>query len=116
MDFDKQLGTIFEDLTRHASVESVFGDPIETNGRTVVPVARVSYGFGGGFGYGRSADEDGESSEGEGGGTGAGLAAKPVAVVEISDDDTRVIEFGSNRRSAALAALCLGLGYLLGRR
>ena len=33
-----------------ASVKSVFGEPISANGKTVVPVAKLAYGFGGGFG------------------------------------------------------------------
>ena len=35
-----------------ASVRAVFGDPIERNGITVIPVARVRWGFGGGAGRG----------------------------------------------------------------
>jgi uncharacterized spore protein YtfJ len=37
-----------------ATVKSVFGEPIHMNGKTVVPVAKVAYGFGGGAGTGKS--------------------------------------------------------------
>ena len=37
-----------------ATVKSVFGEPIHANGKTVVPVAKVAYGFGGGAGTGKS--------------------------------------------------------------
>src|ERR1044071_6413096 len=33
-----------------ASVGAVFGDPIERNGITIIPVAKVRWGFGGGAG------------------------------------------------------------------
>ena len=37
-----------------ATVKSVFGEPIHVNGKTVVPVAKVAYGFGGGAGTGKT--------------------------------------------------------------
>src|ERR1044071_1436590 len=39
-----------------ASVGAVFGDPIERNGITIIPVAKVRWGFGGGGGGGVTAD------------------------------------------------------------
>ena len=33
-----------------ASVKNVYGDPITAQGKTVIPVAQVKYGFGGGGG------------------------------------------------------------------
>jgi uncharacterized spore protein YtfJ len=81
------------------SVKNVFGEPIQHNGRTVIPVARIAYGFGGGGGSGKL-------PEGEGGGVGAGVAAMPVGVVEISDDATRYITFSQNRK--LLGAFAIG--------
>lgn len=67
-DFSAEMATVTERLQDSANARTVFGDPVERDGRTVIPVARVAYGFGGGFG-----DQQGgaESSEGKGGGTGA---------------------------------------------
>ena len=56
-----------------------FGTPIEQDGLTVIPVARVAGGAGGGGG--ESTGED----EGSGFGTGFGLGAQPVGVFEIRD-------------------------------
>jgi uncharacterized spore protein YtfJ len=60
------------------SVRRVFGEPVEKDGITVIPTARVTGGAGGGAG---------EAPEGEGGGTGTGLglSAKPVGVFVIAD-------------------------------
>jgi uncharacterized spore protein YtfJ len=57
------------------SVKRVFGDPIETEGVTIIPVAKVGGGGGGG----------GDSEDNGGGGFGIG--AKPVGVYVIKDRD-----------------------------
>lgn len=99
-------------LRERASVEHVYGEPIVTEGKTIVPVARVVFGFGGGLGSGPEEDPD----SGEGGGGGGGAAAKPVGVLEVTDAGTRFIEFGNRRRSVVAAVVGLALGWLLGRR
>ena len=59
------------------TVRRVFGDPIERDGITVIPVARVRGGAGGG---------GGEGSDGTGGGgTGFGMSAIPVGVFVVRD-------------------------------
>src|SRR5436190_23956438 len=73
-----------------ASVRAVFGEPIERNGITIIPVARVRWGFGGGAGRGPIAvgpgsEADGSATEptidegisGAGTGGGGGVAADP---------------------------------------
>jgi len=42
------LQAIAERFATTASVKQVFGEAIQANGRTIVPVARVEYGPGGG--------------------------------------------------------------------
>jgi len=44
------LEKIGESLSSTATVRSVFGEPIHVEGKTVVPVAKVAYGFGAGSG------------------------------------------------------------------
>ena len=60
------------------SVSTVFAPPIEREGMTVIPAARVAGASGGGTG----SDEKGQ--EGEGG--GFGLMAKPAGVYVIEAD------------------------------
>jgi uncharacterized spore protein YtfJ len=57
------------------SVKRVFGDPIESDGVTVIPAAKVGGGGGGGG-----------DSEDNGGG-GFGLGARPVGAYVIKDGD-----------------------------
>ena len=105
------LSIISDKLGSRASVTSVFGDPITAHGKTVVPVARVAYGFGGGFGSGRASDQPDRS--GEGGGGGGGVRAVPAGVLEITENRTRFVPFVDWRVAAgafaagALSALLL---------
>jgi uncharacterized spore protein YtfJ len=74
------LDTIREAMD-HASADTVFGRPIDHDGVTVVPVARLSGGGGGGSGTGPEVDE--HQPVGIGG--GLGLSAKPLGVFVIRD-------------------------------
>jgi len=58
-----------------AKAQAVFGDPVERDGVTVIPVARIRWGVGGGLGVG---------TEGSGSGGGAGVTAEPVGYIEIT--------------------------------
>jgi uncharacterized spore protein YtfJ len=78
-----RIGQVHE----RATVKTVFGEPYQVNGRTIIPVAKVRYGYG--FGVGRS-NEKGKEEEESGGGGGAGVSIRPVAVLEISGTETRV--------------------------
>lgn len=90
MDYDR-LFAQFDQLQENASVNVVYGQPVETEGKVIIPVASVSYTFGLGLGEGQGPQfEDGSQPGGEGGGGGGGLQAKPVAVIEITPERTHV--------------------------
>lgn len=69
------------------AVKRVFGEPIERDGTTVVPVARVMGGSG--FGSGQMDGGEGAESEGTPSGTGMGggfgVMAGPAGVYVIKD-------------------------------
>jgi uncharacterized spore protein YtfJ len=104
------LQTILEPLSKSASVKSVYGDPITANGKTIIPVARIAYGFGGGSG---KRPEGAQPQEGEGG--GGGVYAKPAGVVEVTDTQTRFIAIDEKRKLAGAALLGFCLGALMSR-
>ena len=72
-----------------ASVAAVFGDPIASDGVTVVPVAKVRFGFGSGAGLDSGPGKPGEAGRGgrssEGARGGGGVEAKPLGFIEIKD-------------------------------
>jgi uncharacterized spore protein YtfJ len=100
-----------ETLGSTATVKSVFGDPIHTNGKTVVPVAKVAYGFGGGFGAGK--DSAHAERQGEGGGGGGGVRAFPAGALEITDKDTRFVPFRDLKSLTAAFVVGTLLGGLI---
>ena len=109
------LQKIGETLGSTATVKSVFGEPIQANGKTVVPVAKVAYGFGGGFGEGKHGKDT--SRQGEGGGGGGCVRAFPAGVLEITQKGTRFIPFTDVRwLAAAFAAGAVLGGLVLARR
>jgi uncharacterized spore protein YtfJ len=105
------LKSIVEPLRNSAAVKSVFGDAISAQGKTVIPVARIAYGFGGGSG--KNAQED-KPGEGEGG--GGGVVATPLGVFEVTDSETRFIPLHENRKYLAGALAGLIVGFLWARR
>ncbi|HZK58888.1 MAG TPA: hypothetical protein VFC59_03355 [Cryobacterium sp.] len=62
---------------RSVGVKSAYGDPIQVEGITLVPVALVQYGFGGG--------DAGESAGGAGGGGGGGMSIPIGAYVKTGN-------------------------------
>jgi uncharacterized spore protein YtfJ len=69
-----------------AAASAVFGTPVERAGITVIPVAKVRWGFDGGFGHGmEEGGETGKIDEGSGGGGGGGASASPIGFIEIQD-------------------------------
>ena len=105
------LKSIIEPLQKSAAVRSVYGDPVSAQGKTVIPVARIAYGFGGGAGRGGPDDKPGE---GEGG--GGGVVAVPVGVFEVTDTHTRFVPLHDHRRLLAIGLLGFGLGWLWAKR
>ena len=109
------IDSAVEHLHASASVKAVYGDPIVIEGKTIIPVAKVAYGFGGGTGTKTAGAEGmapGEKAAGEGG--GSGVAAKPVGVVEITGVETRFLPFGETKKLTIAAAMGSGLGLLFG--
>lgn len=69
------------DSLKSFGVGAVYGAPIDLDGKTVVPVALVQFGFGGG---GNDDDGDGEPTLGGGGGGGYSI---PIGAYVTNDED-----------------------------
>ncbi len=85
-----------------ANAEAVFGHPVERDGVTVIPVAKVRWAAGGG---------GGSDAVGEGGsGGGGGLQASPSGYIEISNGrasfvrTTNIVDYWPALLAAAASA------------
>jgi uncharacterized spore protein YtfJ len=70
------IGGMAEKLGAYAKAATIFGEPVERGGITVIPVAKARWGFGGGAG--RRKDEDGA-------GGGGGAQVTPVGYIELKN-------------------------------
>jgi uncharacterized spore protein YtfJ len=116
---DKEMDALLDglaDLRAKANANAVFGNPVTAEGRTVIPVAKVAYGFGMGIGHemmveeaeAMEAEEPQEEEIGDSaGGGGGGVMAQPIAVVEVTPEGTRV-QAVINEQRLALAGGALG--------
>jgi len=99
------IGGILEGLKSSASVSTVYGKPIHASGKTLIPVAKVAYGFGGGGETekkGVFGKRDIDTEEGGGG----GVAVKPVGVLEVTGKRTRFVPI--SRKARLLGFIAIG--------
>ena len=108
------LQSLKESVLTQANVKTIYGEPIEAQGKTIIPVARITYAYGAGAGTGGVGDT---SAKGEGGGGGGGVRAVPVGVIEVSDQPTRFVPISDRKKLGAAMAVGVVLGLLMrGRR
>jgi uncharacterized spore protein YtfJ len=84
-----------------ADARMIYGSPIERAGMTVIPVARIRYGFGGGMGRKRSGGDEGT-------GAGGGVNVTPIGFIEMRDGKATFRRIRTS--SPGLVAVALGLG------
>jgi uncharacterized spore protein YtfJ len=96
-----------------ANVKALYGEPIAAQGKTVIPVAKIIYGYGGGAGTGGIGNP---GTRGEGGGGGGGARAIPVGVVEVSDQGTHFVPITDRKKLAGAVMMGIGLGLWMGWR
>ena len=86
MKVDEILRTVTEEIANLISTKTVIGEHITLEGKTIIPVTKVCFGFGSGGGEGKC--KTGE--EGFGGGGGGGGVIQPVAFIVVSREDVKV--------------------------
>ncbi|MCC6381178.1 MAG: hypothetical protein IT304_01660 [Dehalococcoidia bacterium] len=98
---------LLERVGAGASARAVFGEPVERDGVTIIPAARVAWGAGGGGGAGTTSKGE-KSDVGEGGGGGGGVNARPFGYIEIRDGQARFVQF---RDPASFVPLVMAVGF-----
>ena len=115
------IAQVFE---RNLNVRHVYAEPVHHGNTTIIPVAKVAYGFGAGGGR-RPADRsagtasstaEAAGTESQGGGGGGGARLTPIGALEVGPRGTRFIRYGQLPRLAGAFALGLGAGVLLAFR
>lgn len=105
------IQSISEKLSDSANIKKIFSEPIDVDGKKIITVARVSYGFGGGTGK-----EPNGSSEREGSGGGGGVMAKPVGMIEITKDSTKYIPFEDIKKLVGYLVGGIVIGWFISRK
>ena len=100
---------VFKAIVDHAGAQTIYGEPISASGKTVVPVAKIRYGFGGGGGVRQDKPQ-------HGGGGGGGMIAQPLGFIEITETQTRFVPIHSGLTLVAAVALGVCVGLLAGSR
>jgi uncharacterized spore protein YtfJ len=93
------LERMVEKFGMHARSASAYSEPISKDGVTIVPVAKVRWGFGGGGGAKQGAER--------GGGGGGGMRVTPVGFIEIKDGRS---EFKPIRDAASYVPIIIAGG------
>lgn len=107
---DELLKRIGQTVGDKAKVSAVFGDPVEREGVTVIPVAKARFGFGGGGGAGGR-----EGEEGSGGGGGGGALVSPVGYIELHDGAAKFKRISSPTDLLPLVAAAAVVALVIGR-
>jgi len=102
----QKLLDAFADLRENANVNACFGEAMTVGRRTIIPVAKVSYGFGMGAEQEPPSDVEslGTSAHGPYGG---GMKSSPLGVIEVTEGETR-IEPVINEQKVALLGMLVG--------
>ena len=87
------ISNILERIRATARVDLVYGEERKIGEKTIIPIAAVAYTFGAGAGGGTAPSTNGheEMSVGGGGGGGGAVRVQPVGVLEVTEEETRLV-------------------------
>jgi uncharacterized spore protein YtfJ len=98
------LRRFVEGVRDNFTVRTVYGDPVEAQGVTVIPVAQTYFGFGGGGGGRRG-----------GTGGGGGGVVRPMGFIEVTKSGARWVPITRAWQRIAIRALPPIIAVLVGR-
>jgi len=126
MDIQSIISQVRSLLGKSAGAEVSFGDPAQVGDLSIIPVARVVFGFGGGGGKGpvqvkiknstseqpepggeaaEKTDADSSAPDNFGGGGGGGVKTDPLGIYTIKNDKVRFYPVVSIRDILAAVAI-----------
>jgi sporulation protein YtfJ len=86
MNLEETLKVLTEEIANMISTKTVIGEHITIEGRTIIPVTKVSFGFGSGGGEGKAKAGD----QGAGSGGGGGACIQPIAFLVVSKEEVQL--------------------------
>lgn len=127
MEIMEMLNKLMDKLRKVGGVELSFGNPQTLGDLTIIPVARVAYGFGGGMGPGQkkkkkekfhhidetseemieASPEDTPKKEEMGMGGGGGMQTSPVGIFVFKGESVRFYPTLSFKEAAITAGILL---------
>lgn len=117
------LQRLHDQVGKGLKISTVFGDPIEAQGKTIIPVSKVTGGFGGGEGVapGSCCGDDKEATDNEdnaahGMGGGGGLHNEAIGVFEITPDGTKFIPVIQFKHKLVLMGMIMGFIWKMMKR
>ncbi len=121
-----QLFDKIDQVRETANWQAAFGPPQVVEGKTIIPVAQVSYLFGLGFGSVLGPEAETESVGGsQGGGEGGGASTKPLGAIVVTPDRVyfepvldmgKIASFGLGLAALLLFQLSRTIRLVLGRK
>ena len=89
------MGTSMESIREMVDVNTVVGDPVQTqDGSTVIPISKVSFGFVAGGGEYTCPGQQGKEEMPFAGGAGAGVSVHPMGFLVCSSNGVRMLSAG----------------------
>ena len=102
------LAMVLDRLGASVGASAVFGEPVEKDGRTVIPVAQAIIGTGGGSG-----SSGGGEDSGTGEGAGGGAVTRPIGYIEITAHGTAFVPLKQPWQDPALVLAYSVLGLVV---
>jgi uncharacterized spore protein YtfJ len=111
MNLQQVLDVFSHRMKSQVGDKTVYGEPIQAEGKTIIPVSRVAFGLG----LGQGTNPHAQASQGGeiGMGMGGGFVAQPVGVLEVTQDETRFIPCQDIRKWLGVLLLGVGIGLWL---
>jgi len=102
------LAMVLDRLGANTGASAVFGEPVEKDGRTVIPVAQAIIGTGGGSG-----SSGGAEAGGTGEGAGGGAVTRPLGYIEVTANGTAFVPLKQPWQDPALVLAYSVLGLVV---
>ena len=111
MNLQQVLEVFSHRLKSQVGSHNVYGEPIQAEGKTIIPVSRVAFGLG--LGQGSHAPSPSSQGGEMGMGMGGGGVAQPIGVLEVTSENTRFIPCQDTRKWLGLLLVGIGIGLWL---